>query len=235
MNVHAIADFHLPGGTGKTMDRFGPAWTGHVEKLERHWREVVAADDLVLMPGDFSWGMRLADVMPELDWLGTLPGHKVLLRGNHDYWWPSISRLRAALPDSVSAVQNDALRFGELAVCGSRGWVVPGSPPWGTEGGGEGDERIYRRELERLRLSLDAARQLGAARTALMLHYPPTGPGGERSGFTDLIEAYRPDVVVYGHLHGVPVTRSLREWRGIPCHLVAADALGFRPLTLQPA
>ncbi|ADV67654.1 metallophosphoesterase [Deinococcus maricopensis] len=224
MRVFAIADLHLAFVTPKPMTVFGPTWAGHPDAIFDRWRDVVRPDDVVLLPGDLSWAMKLPDALTDLAPIAALPGTKVLLRGNHDYWWPSISKLRAALPSGMYAVQNDALRFGDVVVCGTRGWSTPGSDEFGAE-----DARIYAREQERLKLSLDAAGRLGGARTVLMLHYPPTSANFSATGFTALIEAYRPDAVVYGHLHGANPERTLRRWQGTPAHLVAADALQFTP------
>ena len=224
MRVFALADLHLATTQHKPMTVFGPHWAGHPEAIYARWPEVVRGDDLVLLPGDLSWAMRLPEALRDLSTLEGLPGTKVLSRGNHDYWWPAIGKLRAALPEGMYAVQNDALRFGEVTVCGTRGWTTPGAEHFTAE-----DERIYKREAERLSLALQSARRLGGERTVLMLHYPPTGPNFAPTLFTELIEMYRPDAVVYGHLHGVPVERSLRSWQGVPCHLVAADGLHFRP------
>lgn len=231
MRVFAIADLHLSEAQPKPMTVFGSHWHGHPEAIFDRWRETVTEDDVVLLPGDLSWAMKLDAALTDLRRVADLPGTKILSRGNHDYWWPSISRLRASLPPRMYALQNDAMLVGNVAVCGTRGWTTPGVDGWT-----DADDRIYRRELERLTLALQAARDLDAPRTVLMLHYPPSAPGFARSGFTDLIETYRPDVVVYGHLHGVPVERSLRHWAGVPTHLVAADALKFRPkLILEDA
>ncbi|MFC4453430.1 metallophosphoesterase [Deinococcus sonorensis] len=228
MRIFALADLHLSISAPKPMTVFGPGWAGHPQAIFERWPTVVGDDDLVLLPGDLSWAMRLPGALEDLVQVAALPGTKVLLRGNHDYWWPAIGKLRASLPPRMLAVQNDALRVGPVVVSGTRGWLTPGADSFGPE-----DRAIYLREQERLRLSLEAARRLGAdlADTfhVLMLHYPPTGPGGTPTAFTDLIEQYRPDAVVYGHLHGVPQSRSLREWQGIPAYLVAADSLGFTP------
>ncbi|WP_425147406.1 metallophosphoesterase [Deinococcus sp.] len=228
MRVFAIADLHLSSAAPKPMTVFGGGWAGHPQAIFERWPEVVGPGDLVLLPGDLSWAMRLPEALRDLVQVDALPGRKVLLRGNHDYWWPAIGKLRAALPPGMLAVQNDALRLGNLIVSGTRGWVTPGPDSFSDE-----DRRIYERELERLALSLDSARRLGAGeegvRHVLMLHYPPTGPNFAPTGFTELIAAHRPDAVVYGHLHGVSPARSLQHWQGIPTHLVAADALGFRP------
>ncbi|AWN22604.1 phosphohydrolase [Deinococcus irradiatisoli] len=232
MRVFAIADLHLAFSVPKPMTVFGPQWAGHPQAIFEQWRAEVREDDLVLLPGDLSWAMRLPEAMHDLAPVAALPGTKVLLRGNHDYWWPTISRLRAALPPGMFAVQNGALRFGPVVVCGTRGWLTPGSEAFGPE-----DAKIYARETERLRLSLQAARDLAddTTTTLLMLHYPPTGPQLTASAFTDLIDEYRPAQVLYGHLHGLPIERSLQSWNGIPAHLVAADVLKFKPKLILDA
>ncbi|CAN5600755.1 metallophosphoesterase [soil metagenome] len=228
MRVFAIADPHLSRAQPKPMTIFGPTWQGHPEALFEGWAETVAEADLVLVPGDISWALKLEEAMPDLDALAALPGRKLLLRGNHDYWWPAIGRLRATLPGGMDALQNDAMRYGEagVVVAGTRGWLSPGGPDFS-----EGDEKIYRRELGRLRLSLEAARRLRRPddRLLIMLHYPPTNARLEPSGFTELIAAARPEAVVYGHLHGGEARRALGEVAGVPLHLVAGDALAFRP------
>lgn len=229
MRVFAIADLHLSYTAPKPMTVFGPQWAGHPQAILDAWQALVRPEDVVLLPGDLSWSMRLEDALTDLAPIAALPGQKVLLRGNHDYWWPTISRLRAALPAGTFAIQNDALRLGDLVVCGTRGWITPEAEQFNAE-----DGKIYARETERLRLSLEAARKLQSERsyTVLMLHYPPTAAQFAPTAFTDLIERYRPDQVVYGHLHGVPIERSLRQWDGIPTHLVASDALRFVPKLL---
>ncbi len=212
------------------MTVFGKAWAGHPEVLFSRWRETVGEDDLVIIPGDISWAMRLEEALPDLMALARLPGVKVLIRGNHDYWWPSISRLRAALPPGMVALQNDAYVYGGVAVAGTRGWITPFDREFT-----EHDEKIYRREAERLRLSLADAAKKPHEHLIVALHYPPFGPGGEPTLFTELIEEARPDAVVYGHLHGADPHRLPKDWKGIPVHLVAADVLGFQPkLILAP-
>ncbi|MDZ7705876.1 MAG: metallophosphoesterase [Trueperaceae bacterium] len=222
MRIFAIADPHLSRADPKPMDIFGGNWEGHPDAFFEGWREVVRDGDLVLVPGDISWAMKLGEALLDLRDLADLPGDKVLLRGNHDYWWPSISKLRAALPAGMYAVQNDALRFGDVVIAGTRGWVCPGG-----HGFSEQDEKIYRRELDRLRLSLAEAKKLGGEKLIVMLHYPPTNVRLEPSGFTDILLKHAPDVLVFGHLHGDD--RVIRELGAIDVHFVAADALRFRP------
>ncbi len=223
MRLFAIADPHLSRAQPKPMDIFGPGWEGHPQAFFRGWRSVVGAHDIVLVPGDISWAMRLEEALPDLSDIAELPGRKVLLRGNHDYWWPSLARLRGALPEGMYAVQNDALELDGVVIAGTRGWLCPG-----THGFTSQDDKIYRRELERLRLSLAAAQRLEGNYRVVMLHFPPTNSRLDPSGFTELIEEAQPDALVYGHVHGEQLG-LLTELDGVDVHFVAADALGFVP------
>jgi len=229
VRVLAIADPHLSGSSEKPMSIFGPGWVGHPQVFFDGWRAAVRDDDLVLIPGDISWAMRLEEALVDLRAIAALPGEKVLLRGNHDYWWPSLRRLREALPPRMHAVQNDALRIGDVVVGGTRGWICPGSPGFAAD-----DERIYAREVQRLALSLAAMAAAGPARTrVVMLHYPPTNNRGEESDFTRLLREAAPDLLVFGHVHGdAPV--PLPELPGTAVHFVAADRIGFEPRLLRP-
>lgn len=229
MRVYAIADLHLATVTPKPMTVFGPQWADHPQAIYDRWCKTVRDGDVVLLPGDLSWAMRLPEAMQDLGTLTALPGTKVLLRGNHDYWWPTAAKLRAALPPGMLAVVNDAVRVGTVVVCGTRGWLTPGHEPLAPD-----DERLLVREAERLSLSVQAAERLRQPGDALILmqHYPPATAPYPPNPITRVIEAARPDLVVYGHLHGVPVERSMRHVNGIPAHLVAADVLKFTPKLL---
>lgn len=226
--IFAIADAHLSRVNPKPMDIFGRNWLGHPQVFFDRWLEAdIALDDIVLIPGDISWATHLEEALPDLLDIAALPGQKIILRGNHDYWWSSIGKLRQALPPNMFALQNDALRFHDTTFCGSRGWSCPDSEGFSLE-----DDKIYKREIQRLRLSLEAAKRLGAPQDILLLHYPPTAMNGRRTGFTDLIEEFEPKCVVYGHLHGVSGERLISHWEGIPLYFVAADALNFKPFLL---
>jgi len=225
----AIGDPHLSARDPKPMTVFGGGWQGHPEAFFRGWREVVRDDDLVLVPGDVSWAMRLEDARPDLEAIAALPGTKVLLRGNHDYWWPSLTKLRAALPEGMYAIQNDALRFGDVVVAGTRGWMVPG-----TIGSDAQDQRIFEREVQRLRLSLAAAERLGEAYLVVMLHFPPTNPRGDPSPMLAVIEAARPQALVFAHVHGDAAVH-VPELPGAIVRFVAADAVRFRPVVIRAA
>jgi predicted phosphohydrolase len=224
MRLLAIADPHLSTLKPKPMDVFGGHWDGHPEAFFERWRETVRPEDVVVVAGDISWALKLDEAMPDLERIAALPGTKVLGRGNHDYWWPSITRLRAALPDGMLALQNDSLVVGRTAIVGTRGWTSPGFEHFSDE-----DDRIYRREVERLRLALSTLKGKAYDHLVVALHFPPTNHRLEPNGFTELIEHARPDAVVFGHLHGVAPSRVMREWRGVRAVFVAADAVGFRP------
>jgi predicted phosphohydrolase len=223
MQIYAIADLHLSLTSEKPMDVFGEAWRGHAEKLERNWRERVQEDDLVLVPGDISWAMQLSAALPDLSFIGSLPGKKILLKGNHDYWWSAIGRVRSSLPDGMRALQNDSIVENGIGICGSRGWLCPGSNNFSAE-----DQKIYLRELDRLSLSLSS---LPAVETKIaMLHFPPFTDKEKGSGFTERLEAAGVQIVVYGHLHGEANRYAFEgERNGIYYHCVAADKLDFMP------
>ncbi len=223
MAIYAIGDLHLPGGADKPMNVFGDHWAGHFERISRDWRSKVDEEDVVLIPGDISWAMQVQDALPDLMAIGQLPGIKLLLRGNHDYWWCGITRLREMLPQGMHAIQNDALRIGDTAFCGTRGWTLPGS---GTT---EEDEKIYRRELQRMEMSLDRAMAMKASRLVVMCHYPPLGEGGAETPLSQLLGRYPVDDVVYGHLHGPSLRGAVNGvYGGIRYHCVSCDGLQFQ-------
>ncbi len=230
MRIFALGDPHLSLSTDKPMDIFGPNWDNHAARLEAAWRAAVQPEDAVLLPGDISWGMSLDEAKADLAFLAALPGTKVLLRGNHDYWWNSISKVRAALPGGMHAVQNDSLVLGGVAVLGTRGWVCPGSTLFDPAV----DQKLYERELIRLELSLKSA-QAGMPKLC-MLHYPPFNERRQQSGFTELLEAYGVERAVYGHLHGKACRNAFEGIRnGVEYTLCSADHLEFAPKLILEA
>ena len=223
MSIFAIGDLHLSGGADKPMSVFGPQWEGHWDRIQTDWRARVKDADTVLIPGDISWAMKPEDAETDLKQIGALPGRKILLRGNHDYWWGSISRVRDLLPDTMYALQNDAVILDGITYCGSRGWTVPVSD--------EGDDtRIYAREVIRLRLSLEKARQLSPKGILIALvHFPPLGENGVSTAVSDLMEEYHVGDVVYGHLHGISVKAAFTgNKNGVRYHFVSCDGIGFK-------
>lgn len=228
MAIYAIADLHLGHAVDKPMDVFGQQWDAHIERVEQSWRRNIQSTDTVLLPGDISWAMNIDEARADLSWIGELPGHKVMIRGNHDYWWSGIGKVRAALPHGIVALQNDATRIERFVVCGSRGWLLPTHPRFTNE-----DETIYRREIERLKLSLDAAQKFGDEIIA-MLHYPPCPGSGEDTDFTKLLDLYQVKMCIYGHLHGAAHRFAFHGFKNkTEYKLVSSDFLHFSPLLLD--
>lgn len=224
MKVFAIGDLHLSLAADKPMNVFGPAWEDHANRIAEAWRSAVAPEDVVLVPGDISWAMQLPEAAQDLAFVGSLPGRKVLLRGNHDYWWSSLSKVRDALPEGVFALQNDVMHLDGLTVAGSRGWVCPGSAIFDEAK----DRKIYDREVLRLELSLSKAQKRD--KLICMLHYPPFNEKRARSGFSELMEKYGVDIAVYGHLHDKACRNAFEgERNGVEYRLCSADHLNFSP------
>jgi len=229
--IFAIADLHLSGSGAKPMDVFGEVWRNHADAMSRGWDATVEAEDRVLVPGDISWARNLAEAREDLAWIGARPGEKYLLRGNHDSWWNSIAQVRKALPPGCFALQNDAFDLGGVALVGARGWTEP-DDPMATED----DASVFRRELERLRLSIayaDRNLPAGMPRVA-MLHYPPWIEGRPPSQLVTVLRQGGVTRCVYGHLHGADHARAVQGSRdGIAFRLVAADAIGFTPALIE--
>lgn len=234
MRLFAIADLHMPGGADKSMDVFGENWAGHVEKIFSDWRARVREEDTVLIPGDISWAMYLQDALPDLHEIAALPGRKVLLKGNHDYWWSSLTQVKESLQPGMHVIQHSAVDLGSCVVCGTRGWICPGCGESLTPE----DEKIFRRECIRLELSLQQAVKVSAGRPVIvMMHYPPLYAQNLETGFTEILEKFPIYSVVYGHLHGKGTAiRFEGEHHGIPYMLASCDSTGFqlREIPLPP-
>jgi predicted phosphohydrolase len=231
--LFALADLHLSLAGTKPMDVFGELWRDHTPRMAESWDRRVAAEDTVLLPGDLSWARNLEEAGPDLAWIGERPGRKLLLRGNHDSWWGSAARVRAALPEGCELLQNDAHRVDDRVVVGARGWLEPDDPHADEHAG-----RIFRRELERLRMSIrHADRDFGRdpPRVA-MLHFPPWIEGRPPTAVVEVLRAGGVGVVVYGHLHGEDHALAVRGRRdGMLYCFVAADAVGFAPAEIPRA
>jgi predicted phosphohydrolase len=231
--IYGISDLHLSFASDKPMDVFGDHWREHHLKMAEAWDRDVTAADVVLCPGDLSWAMRLDEAARDIAWIAERTGKcKVLGRGNHDYWWSAIGKVRKALPDGCVALQNDALDLGDVVVSGSRCWAAPGALDFSAA-----DEKIYQRELGRLRLSLEAGRKLAGDRPLIaQIHYPPFAADGRPTGFSELLEEFSVALCVYGHLHGRRAHRTAVEGevRGVVYRLIACDYLRFEPTQVWP-
>ena len=225
----ALSDLHLPGGSGKTMDRFGGGWVGHAARIEAAWRECVGTDDTVLVPGDVSWAMKPADAAADLAILASLPGRKFITRGNHDYWWKSVTQANQIMPPGITAVLNSSVDAGDFILCAARGWELPSSEHF-TE---ERDGPILAKEIERLRATVGGAGPAAGGRPVVaMMHFPPTDDGSP-TAFTRILSGGGVSVCVFGHVHGDPgaIERDFML-EGVRYILCSADQAGFRPVRI---
>ncbi len=223
MTLYAIGDLHFGKAVNKPMDIFGQNWENHREKIIKNWIDTVGEEDTVLLVGDTSWGINLNQAIPDLEDIHQLAGNKILIKGNHDYWWSTLRKLNS-LYESMYFLQNNYYEYKEYAICGARGWLCPNETKFEEE-----DEKIYKREKERLKLSLDAAKKDGFEKIIVITHYPPTNDKLEESEFTKLYEEYKVEKVIYGHLHGKESFKGglIGERNGVEYKLVSCDYTDF--------
>ncbi len=227
MSLYVISDPHLSLTTDKSMTVFS-GWDDYVMRLEKQWRQLVTPEDTVVLAGDISWAMTLDDALEDFRFLHALPGRKLLFKGNHDYWWCTRRKMDAFFEEngltSLAVVHNDAVTVdGRFAVCGSRGWFYDDA---------EDNVKILRREAERLRTSIRAAKHT-ELEPVVFLHYPPLFDGRVCEELTDVLKAEGIRRCYYGHVHGAGIRQAFEgEWEGITFRLTSCDALRFCPLLI---
>ena len=224
MALYALGDLHLSLGTNKPMDIFGDKWQNYVEKLRRGF-EPLTENDVTVLCGDLSWGMSLQQSLADFRFIHQLPGKKILLKGNHDYWWETASKMQRFFDEngltSLEILHNNCLFYGDLALCGTRGWFYE------LDNAGTHNEKMLAREAGRLETSLQAA---GDREKLCFLHYPPIYQGYECPEILRLLKEYGAKACYYGHLHGASHRRAIEGTRnGTLFSLVAGDFLGFVP------
>lgn len=236
MSVFAIADLHLPGGAGinKSMDVFGPRWRDHTVRIKKSWCDVVGAGDTVVVAGDISWAMTLDDVKDDLLFLDSLPGEKIILEGNHDYWWPTAAKLEAFFSDvgikTITLLRGGAFFRDGIAICGARGWF--GSESAQNRRFDTDYDKLSRREAGRLRISIDAALALTGGDPSLIrafFHFPACFGGEECAPVMDTLRGCGIRRIYFGHVHGTYSYPRTYEAGGIEHCAIAADYLGFTP------
>lgn len=232
MSIFVIGDLHLAFNENKPMDIFGENWAGHDEKIKQSWMEKVKENDLVVLPGDFSWSMHLKDSYEDFKFLNALPGKKLLLKGNHDYWWTTVTSMRKFLKEkdftNIDFIHNNSYKFENYVIAGTRGWSQ-------TED--EEEKKIYNREVLRLELSLKDANQKAknGEEIIVFMHYPPITNANlsinEESDFIKLMKKYNVKKCYYGHLHGSSINDAVEgNYFGINFKLVSCDSLNFKLL-----
>ena len=244
MRVFAISDLHLSFQTDKPMNLFGDKWDNYEERIRQDWNSRVGEEDTVIVAGDISWAMRMEETTKDFEYLKTLRGYKIIIRGNHDYWWKSISKIREVLAPDAYALQNDSFERGGIVFAGTRGWRVPERRQTQTEE----DKKIYDREVIRFELALkDAIAKCGAfppapplvgsqsnSKIIAILHYPPFNATLDDSPFTALCEKYGVSACVYGHLHGKAgrVSHKVQK-NGITYYLTSCDLVDYHLVAID--
>lgn len=230
MSVYAIADLHLSlADESKSMDIF-PGWENYVERLEKNWRETVREEDTVVIAGDISWALKLEDTKEDFRFIHSLPGKKILIKGNHDCWWSTMRKLTGFLSEngftSIRPLFNNAYEAEDIAVCGSRGWLYNSEAPE--------DKKIVLREAGRVEASVRAALETGK-KPCVFLHYPPVYDGAVCSEIVAVLKRCRIEDCWFGHIHGTLAAKKamLQSYGGFRLHLISADYLGFRPVLVK--
>jgi len=231
VKIFAISDLHMSIANPKPMKIFGGKWDNYLDKIAEDWIKKVQEDDVVLISGDISWAMNVSDALKDFEYFKTLPGKKIFIRGNHDYWWKGITNLRDAVPSNCFLLQNDAIKIKNVVFCGSRCWLCPGSPDFKTT-----DEKLFARETERLRLAFHKAQGLREEgdKLVVLTHYPPFNVRREDNAITQLIEENCANAVVYGHLHGRDSRADkLLVRKGIKYYLASCDLVDNKLVDIE--
>lgn len=234
MSIFVIGDLHLSFNNPKPMDIFGDNWSGHEEKIRSNWIKNVSEDDLVILPGDFSWETYLNDTKLDFEFLNSLPGKKLLLKGNHDYWWTTVTSMKAFLKENdftnIDFLYNNSYEFEDKIICGTRGWSIIDE---------EADKKLINRELIRFEISLkDGIDKYGNDKEIIVfMHYPPITKAKiiseQEAEFVELMKKYNVKRCYYGHLHGASIADAVEgEVEGIEFKLISADGLDFKLLKI---
>jgi uncharacterized protein len=246
MNIWALSDPHLCFGTPeKSMESFGETWENYSQRIEKNWIDKIKKDDLVLVAGDISWAKKIENAKKDFAFLDNLPGTKVIIKGNHDYWWTSIAKVNENLPPSIFAIQNDSFTINDITIGGTRLWDSPDfnfdnyidyvPNPKENISRRESEEKsliIYKRELERLKLSL-ASLDKDAKIRICMTHYPPIGATLEHNEIVEILKDYKIDICVFGHLHNVYKDKKIFGSKdGIKYVFTSCDYLDFSPIKI---
>ena len=225
MSIYAISDLHLSFNTNKPMDIFG--WENYEERIKKNWLEKVNEKDLVLLPGDFSWEMKLENTYKDFEFINNLPGKKIFIKGNHDYWWNTMSKMNKFIEengfDTISILHNSSYDFDGFSVCGSRGWFFDSDE--------EHNEKVLNREVMRLKASIEAAKN---EEKIVFLHYPPVYENQNCKEILNLLKEKGIKKCYYGHLHGMAAKYAFDDnFEGIDFKLISADRLKFVPLLIK--
>ncbi|WP_026895898.1 metallophosphoesterase [Clostridiisalibacter paucivorans] len=223
MAIYGIGDLHLDHTKEKPMGVFGENWEDHENKIFDNWKNTVSESDLILIPGDISWALKLEDAYEDLLRIDKLPGTKILTKGNHDYWWESKTKLNALNLETINYIHNDSFIYNGIGICGTRGWAAKDSEEFK-----EHDEKIFNRELNRLKLSLESLID-DVNKKIVMIHYPPFNMDKTVNEFGDMMRRYNVDLCVYGHLHSDGHKHAVEgNIKGIEFICISSDYIDFK-------
>lgn len=229
MSLFAIADLHLSFGTDKPMDVF-VGWDNYIDKLTNNWLKLVTDEDTVVIAGDISWAMKLEDTKKDFEFINSLPGRKIFLKGNHDYWWETCNKMNNYLIknefDKINILFNNSYECDDFVVCGTRGWIIDSSS--------QEDLSILNREVGRLKMSLDSAKE-SSKEKVVFLHYPPVYGNLVCDKIVDVLKEYDVKKCYYGHIHGTNMISNCinGEYKGVNFKLISCDGLNFTPLLVR--
>lgn len=229
MSIYAISDLHLSLGSEKPMDIFR-GWDNYVDKIKTNWQNTVKDSDTVVIAGDISWAMKLEESLKDLEFLESLPGKKILLKGNHDYWWSTAKKINDFFVqngiDSISLLHNSAIEVEGVCVCGARGWLYNSET--------DSDKKVLLREAQRLGRSIDVA-ESKKLKPFVFLHYPPVYGNCESVEIINILVERKIDTCYYGHIHGGKFSKKLitGEYKGISLELISCDYLDFCPKRIK--
>ena len=221
--IYGIGDLHLDYSKEKPMDIFGDNWINHEEEIFKNWEAQVKDEDLILLPGDISWALKLDKAYYDLKRIDALPGRKIITKGNHDYWWQGLKKMNALDLNTITFLQNNSYIYNNIGIGGSRGWAAEDTEDFDSQ-----DEKIFNRELNRLELSLASIGKVDMK--IAMLHYPPFNMDGTPNRFVHILEKYRVDICIYGHLHSEGHKFVVEDIiHGIQFYCVSSDYINFIP------
>lgn len=230
MSIFAISDLHLSTNTDKSMEVFGDRWQGYTQKIFENWNKIVTPQDTVIIGGDVSWEMKISNCVGDFQFISNLPGRKIISKGNHDYWWETVTKMNDFISENdfsnIEFLYNNAFSVENVAVCGTRWWESAST---------DEDKKIYNHELVRLETSLSEGKKLNCEKTIAVLHYPPFEEDGSlNNDIKELFQKYNVDECIYGHLHGSGINKRVEgEFFGTKYHLTSADYLNFSPLPIN--
>ena len=230
MSIYAIGDLHLSFNENKPMSIFGENWENHDNRIKNNWKKFIKNDDMVILPGDFSWAMNLKNTNKDFEYINNLPGKKIMLKGNHDYWWTTITKMRKYLIENefknIDFLYNNSYEYNNYIITGTRGWHFGESVE---------DKKIMKREILRLKLSLDdAISKYGNNKKIIVaMHYPPITKNQIKTEFLEIMKEYNVEKCIYGHLHGNSIKDAIEgNIEGIEFKLVSADGIDFEPIKI---